>query len=418
MLDSKKEKNTWLTFKDWEIKEINEGRINKEKTKVLQIPNHLHFENDELIIKGYRKLKILYANSCNLHKVDIECPSLKVLWLNDNKLRKINLRGCLNIRSLTISNNYLEQLDVWFLENLQTLQCCNNRLLELNCSHLKKLKDLDCSFNTHSELILEEDDIYKHKCIFRMEQLNVQGCDKLERIDADLNSIDILDFSLLHNLKEISVRENNFKISHLINKSNRESITFYEEMNINNVLSLDSSVLERVDYCGSDVKYFHNKSKSNAQLVDNNTDEGQWSSSADAPTIWEQNNYERQQKILQELYESGKHIYPDQRYLDLSYCNFFNSITIDGNLNYPQSLESVNLGGNSLKEVIVRNLPNLKQLIISHNQVKHLMIENCPQLDPNLFYHYKSQADDYNPYSLLMVMMISMSTFFSARKKK
>ena len=44
-----------------------------------------------------------------------------------------------------------------------------------------------------------------------------------------------------------------------------------------------------------------------------------------------------------------------------------------------------------MEEVIIRNLPNLRRLIISHNSVKNLIIENCPQLDKNgLIYDYKS----------------------------
>jgi replicative DNA helicase len=46
------------------------------------------------------------------------------------------------------------------------------------------------------------------------------------------------------------------------------------------------------------------------------------------------------------------------------------------------------LGGNYLSEVIIRNLPNLRQLIISYNNVKNLVIENCQQLDH--IYDYKS----------------------------
>src|SRR5690606_3379906 len=33
------------------------------------------------------------------------------------------------------------------------------------------------------------------------------------------------------------------------------------------------------------------------------------------------------------------------------------------------------------------------RLIISHNCVKNLVIENCPQLDQSLFYHYKSSDE-------------------------
>jgi hypothetical protein len=40
----------------------------------------------------------------------------------------------------------------------------------------------------------------------------------------------------------------------------------------------------------------------------------------------------------------------------------------------------------------VRNLPNLRRLIISHNSVKKLTIDNCDQLD--IIYDYKSNDNE------------------------
>lgn len=42
-----------MKFQEWESKEIAEGRINKGKTQILEIPNYLEFENDELKITDY-----------------------------------------------------------------------------------------------------------------------------------------------------------------------------------------------------------------------------------------------------------------------------------------------------------------------------------------------------------------------------
>ncbi|WNE40025.1 MAG: hypothetical protein GBAus27B_000092 [Mycoplasmataceae bacterium] len=368
--------------------------------------NKVYFPDEKLVLKGkdYPNLRVLYAIACGLKEVELDLPSLEILWINDNQLENFDYTKLPNLRILVVSNNRIKDLEFIniFCEKLETLWVNNNHLGELDISGMSKLENLNCSWNTPSFRIIKRTDkdtgkIVEWKTWETMNSLKLDGCVSLKRLDADMNAFDDLSFTQnLPALEWISLRENKVKRYLDTSKNSTKSDSYlYEEPEETETVIFNSPNLETVEILNSNIKEVINKSKAKTEVIDNKTDEGLWSASEDAPTKYEQKVYEEQQKKEKEAFEKGEHVYRGQTHLDLSNRDYINSITIDGNDNYPHSLVSINLGGNYLSEVIVRNLPNLRRLIISHNKVDNLVIKNCPQL--KLIYDYKSGDEDRTP---------------------
>jgi Leucine-rich repeat (LRR) protein len=395
-----------LTFTEW-LETIDKN------DPILEIPREFHskhgsewetckitFPDNKIVIKDYPNLKVLYANHCDLEEVEIDCPSLEILSLTGNKLESIDLTNVPNLRNLTIGNNNLKELNIKHLKNLETLWCFKNKLRKLDVSGLEKLEDLNCSDNKWGRVVStkthgfyyckDKENILKTIVIKRMSLLKLDGCSNIRILDIDLNDLEDLSFtSQLPKLEEISLNENKMKIF-LEMKRTGECSAYHEDPEPTETIIFNSPYLTRVNISFSNIKSWENSYKTEAK----EDDEGYTSGGEDKPTDWEQRNYERQQAKLQKDFEEGKHVHQGQTHLDLSGCDFISSITIDGDKNYPQSLQSINLGDNCLNEVIIRNLPNLKRLIISHNKVNNLVIENCPQLSEGGIYDYKSNDNE------------------------
>lgn len=372
--------NTWIEYEKREV---------DKKARQLVIPNNLHFENDKLTIKrtDYPNLEVIWANHCGLKEVDLDLPYLETLSLTGNQLKKISLWGILNLKNLTIPYNQLVQLDVWFLDNLETLHCYNNRLKELNASHLEKLEDVNCA-NNYKVIIDDEVEIAYSDS---MTSLNLEGSTNLKYLDADLNHLEDLSFtSKLPKLEEISLKQNKgIQYREVSEIKDGEDELYFLDPKPTETIFFNSPFLTRVDISNSNIKNWINLTETKEPVIENDKiDEGYANSSENPQTEWEQRAYERQQAQEKEAFEKGEHVWKGQEQLDLSNRDYIKSITIDGNDNYPKSLVSINLGGNYLSEVIVRNMPNLVRLIISHNKIGNLVIENCPKLD--LLYDYKS----------------------------
>ena len=381
--------NTQINFTDWE------KTLDKTKTE-LEIPNHLFFEDDKLQLtkENYPDLKVLHANSCGLKEIELDLPNLEVLWINDNKLGYFDFTKLDNLRILVISNNHIRDLELidLFCPKLETLWCFNNYLEKLNCSGMEKLEDLNCSDNSHS-FFITDNNFFQFRS---MNYLNLDGCDNLKYLDADLNDLEDLSFTYqLPKLEEISLKQNK-EIQYIKSKEVGKNQIYHKDAIPNEKIIFNSPKLVRVDISNSNIVSYENLFKT--EIMENNKiDEGSANRAEDAENEWERRACERRQRKEQTDYEQGKHVWAGQEHLDLSNRSYIQAITIDGQANYPQSLTSINLGGNCLEEVIIRNLPQLTRLIISHNNCKNLVIENCPQLKKHGIYQYKSGAGENTP---------------------
>ncbi|WNE40493.1 MAG: hypothetical protein GBAus27B_000560 [Mycoplasmataceae bacterium] len=157
-----------MKFQEWLLKE----NIDKSTVQSLQIPNHLEFDNNELIIEGYPKLELLGAFSCALKKITLkEIPLLKTLNVAEND-ELAEIAGLEN------------------LANLEELSCFNCQLEKLDCLDKKNLREVFAASQFVSNF-----------------EINIQGCDSLENLDVAENNIFNLDCSNLLKLKDVSCKE-------------------------------------------------------------------------------------------------------------------------------------------------------------------------------------------------------------------
>jgi Leucine-rich repeat (LRR) protein len=102
-------------------------------------------------------------------------------------------------------NKSLEKLEINHLQVLETLHCEDCSLFLLNCDGLKNLKLLYCFNNTV---------IDAHGDTYRLADLSVRDCEKLEELDCAENCLEELLLINLPNLKIVSCKAN--KINGLI----------------------------------------------------------------------------------------------------------------------------------------------------------------------------------------------------------
>ncbi|WNE40482.1 MAG: hypothetical protein GBAus27B_000549 [Mycoplasmataceae bacterium] len=285
----------------------------------------------------------------------------------------------------------------------------------LDVSDLDKLSKVDCSGNVWGWT-----EFGNYRAAERMEELNTEGCDNIQRLDIDLNMLDDLDFSHLNKLESISARQNNLVQvrQHIDNEKEQVSDFVIDFPKFKKELILNSSYLTLIDVKLSDVKEIINKgivwdplnpqsflatlnNPKQFRIIDNSTDEANWH--PDAPTLWEQIVIEQeQQKLREELAldefstqsENDQTIitdisqltnnYPNfceknknQSFLDISHMNLMKNLIID---DWP-NLRELNVGNNFLSYLVVKNCPQLTTLRYAHNAMRHdAFIENCDNL--------------------------------------
>ena len=171
----------------------------------------------------------------SLKYLDVFCPKLNTLKVDNNKLTELDLSGFNALTEVSASNNVISYVDVaegnvitelnvsnnqipslptQKLGKLRTLNCSNNYVEELYGNHLKELSYLDCSTNMLTELILDQTVVEEVDCsnnklsVFKLPN----STDMLEKFSAnncfggDVNFK--LDFTKYSKLRELSLADN------------------------------------------------------------------------------------------------------------------------------------------------------------------------------------------------------------------
>lgn len=86
---------------------------------------------------------------CRLTELQVNCPSLRMLWCHDNELMKLKL-NCPSLQMLCCHNNLLTKLELNF-PSLKRLNCYFNRLTELEFN-VPSLEELACEDNPLASL--------------------------------------------------------------------------------------------------------------------------------------------------------------------------------------------------------------------------------------------------------------------------
>ncbi|MBO5748858.1 MAG: hypothetical protein J6R48_07585 [Muribaculaceae bacterium] len=191
----------------------------RKNTKLTQLTN--------LDLRG-RKIK-------SLKYLEVFCPSLNTLKVDNNKLTELDLSGFNNLSDMSATNNDISYVDVaedntiTYLDvtnnqipslptqkmgYLKTLKCSNNYIEELYGNHLKEIRYLDCSDNNLTELILDQTLVEELDCSnnnlteFKLPNRK----DLLEKLSANNCFGDAVsrkfDFTSYSNLMELSLADN------------------------------------------------------------------------------------------------------------------------------------------------------------------------------------------------------------------
>ncbi|WNE40005.1 MAG: hypothetical protein GBAus27B_000072 [Mycoplasmataceae bacterium] len=368
--------------------------------------DHCNLEGNGVNIEGLTNLKNFSASGNNLTQLELE------------KLGANN-----SLVNLTANNNQLRQIKVTHLKNLQSLLLFENNLESLDVSGIKNLVDVNIYANGYyiTKEIFCKGQVLEFHEFHGIRNLQTEGCEKIESLDIDLNYIKNLNFSHLKNLNNISLRQNGEeRWSYLDEDENQRPVRRISRVmsKVDQKLVLNSAHLKLIDTKFSNIKEIINKgivwdplnpqsflatlnNPKQFRIIDNSTDEANWH--PDAPTLWEQIVIEQeQQKLREELAldefstqsENDQTIitdisqltnnYPNfceknknQSFLDISHMNLMKNLIID---DWP-NLRELNVGNNFLSYLVVKNCPQLTTLRYAHNAMRHdAFIENCDNL--------------------------------------
>lgn len=209
-------------------------------------------------ISGLTKLTTLSLNSSNLTSIDVASNiALERLSISYNSITEIDLANNTSLRDLRIVNNELQSLDISANTELTHLYCNNNNLTELNVINNKLLENLVCGQNQISSLDVSQlshiTDLFiddtptltvldvSHNMTLEdigvsntsLTSLDLSANTKLIEVYTDNTAITTLDFSNSPDIEYIECRNNELTSLILRNGNNSRSIELYATGNSN-----------------------------------------------------------------------------------------------------------------------------------------------------------------------------------------
>ena len=118
----------------------------------------------------------------NLREIIINDKDLGFFHCGNNKLTKLDLRHCPNLRYIYCNYNQLTNLDLSNCPNLELLHCDENKLTNLDLSNCPKLENLNCEAN-------------------RLTSLDISNCPNLRYLIYDEGDVQIIDNEPLNEIK-------------------------------------------------------------------------------------------------------------------------------------------------------------------------------------------------------------------------
>ena len=116
-----------------------------------------------LDISKNNKLEELFCSKNPLGKLELSnLANLVMLWCNNCKLRELDLKGTGKLEYLHCDNNKIKRLDISGLEHLGYLYCRNNLLKHLDITENKRLRELHCENNKIKKLDIRNCEIKKY----------------------------------------------------------------------------------------------------------------------------------------------------------------------------------------------------------------------------------------------------------------
>lgn len=171
---------------------------------------------ETLNLSGCTALDFLSGRADKLRGLDVSgCINLKSLKLratDNNKiaLNKINLSGCTELKELSCAQGELTELDVSSCSKIEIINCWNNELKSIKLGNLPMLQELRCYGNKLKSLNLSQcASLQVLYCAWnQLTALNVSALGKLRVLGCDHNQLTSIDLSNNYNLERLDCTEN------------------------------------------------------------------------------------------------------------------------------------------------------------------------------------------------------------------
>ena len=294
--------------------------------------------------------------------------NLRELNLENNQLKKVNLRYNELLTNLNISNNNLERINLNFNKNLEYLNLSKNNLFKFDTLPISKIKKLDLSNNNISEIKLTnmKDIISLRLKNNKLKEVNLKNNLKLEELDISFNKIKEL--SYFSNLTSLDIEATDIEdviVNKELKRINIGSTKFKDIEFIRNLEDLEDLNVSNTNITNLDLSKY--KKLKSLNISD---------------TYLEKFNI-KDNLLLQILKAEKAHI----KNLDLSnnkdieVLNLSNNKIEEIDLKELTKLKDLNLSNNKLKTIDLTKLKKLSSLIVNNNELKEIDTKELKDLE-------------------------------------
>lgn len=294
--------------------------------------------------------------------------NLRELNLENNQLKKVNLRYNELLTNLNISNNNLERINLNFNKNLEYLNLSKNNLSKFDTLPISKIKKLDLSNNNISEIKLTnmKDIISLRLKNNKLKEVNLKNNLKLEELDISFNKIKEL--SYFSNLTSLDIEATDIEdviVNKELKRINIGSTKFKDIEFIKNLEDLEDLNVSNTNITNLDLSKYRKLKSLNI-----------------SDTYLEKFNI-KDNLLLQILKAEKAHI----KNIDLSnnkdieVLNLSNNKIEEIDLKELTKLKDLNLSNNKLKTINLTRFKKLNSLIVNNNELKEIDTKELKDLE-------------------------------------
>ena len=353
----------------------------------------LNLENNQLKKINLRYNELLtnlnIANN-NLDRINLNFnKNLEYLNLSKNNLSKFDTLPISKIKKLDLSNNSIEDIKLTNMKDILSLRLKNNKLKEVNLKNNLKLEELDISFNDIKEL-----SYFSNLTSLDIENTNIEDVivnKELKRVNIASTKFKNIDFiKNLENLEDLNIANTNISILDLSKYTNLKTLnisdTYLDKLNIKDNLFLQILKASKAHIKNIDLN--SNKDLEIIDLSNNKIEEIDLKSLINLKKLNLSNNklktidLNKNKNLISlflnsnELIELDTSIFKDLEILEVGNNNI-EKIDLKNNPN----LIKLNISSTKIKDINVDNLKNLKSLNISNLNIKEVKPFNIEEVD-------------------------------------
>ena len=340
-IEDKLEKNYNQSYKD----AFKDATFRKEILTLIYGEDKVNKDFELLSLYDIEKDLLDKIEILNLSNKDIKelngieyLTNLKELNLENNQLKKVNLRYNEELITLNLSNNNLDKINLNFNKLLEYVNLSKNNLTKFDTLAISKVKQLDLSNNNLSNIKLTnmKDIISLRLKNNKLKDINLKNNLLLEELDISFNNIKEL--SYFSNLTSLDIEKTDIE-DVIVNKElKRVNIGSTKFKNIDFIKDLE--LLEELNISNTDIDSLDLSNYKKLKTLDISN------------TYLEKFNI-KENTLLEILKASKAHI----KNIDLS---------------NNKELVLLDLSNNKIEEISLKELVNLKDLNLSNNKLKSL----------------------------------------------